>query len=127
MFFKPSCEGATIPTVYILTHQCMPEVLKIGVTENLEARIKSLDNTRMPLPFECFYAVEIAEAGQAPSLLEIAEILGGQNVTPSAAIVDSLQDKQALESAKKRAQSFNFSMIDVSPGTTLTFKDGPSA
>ena len=115
--------------VYILTNESMPEVIKIGVTDNLEQRIKQLDNTSVPLPFECYYAVEVSDAASiekkmhqglsenrirqnreffnvapesAKSLLEIAEVMGGKNVTPKEDIVETPQDKQALERAKER-------------------------
>lgn len=41
-----------MPIVYILTNQSMPETIKIGITDNLERRIKELDNTSVALPFE---------------------------------------------------------------------------
>ena len=31
--------------VYILTNQSMPDTIKIGITDNLERRIRELDNT----------------------------------------------------------------------------------
>src|SRR5210317_1444262 len=95
--------------VYILTNQSMPDTIKIGITDNLDRRVKELDNTSTPLPFECYYAVEVENASlierkiheglddkrvrqnreffnvspeQAKSILEIAEALGGKNVTP---------------------------------------------
>ena len=112
--------------VYILTNESMPEVIKIGVTDNLEQRIKQLDNTSVPLPFECYYAVEVSDAASiekkmhqglsenrirqnreffnvapesAKSLLEIAEVMGGKNVTPPFDIVENVQDQQALNHA----------------------------
>ena len=45
--------------VYILTNQSRPDTIKIRITDNLERRMKELDNTSTPLPFECFYAVEL--------------------------------------------------------------------
>ena len=48
--------------VYILTNQSMPDTIKIGITDNLERRIRELDNTSTPLPFECYYAVEVQDA-----------------------------------------------------------------
>lgn len=48
--------------VYILTNQAMPDTLKIGITKNLEDRMRNIDNTSVPLPFECFYAVEVENA-----------------------------------------------------------------
>ena len=91
--------------VYILTNECMPETIKIGTTENLEQRMKQLDNTSVALPFECYYAVEVSDASliekkmhqglddcrirnyreffritpeQAKSILGIAEVMGGK-------------------------------------------------
>ena len=135
--------------VYILTNQSMPELVKIGHTDNLIRRMKELDKTGTPLPFECFYAIEVQDARiiekkmhqgldecrvrqsreyfytspeRAKSLLEIAEAMGGKNVTPTEDILDSAQDKQALENAKKIRSKFNFQMFDLQVGTELYFK-----
>ena len=134
--------------VYILTNQSMPDTIKIGITDNLENRMKQLDNTSTPLPFECYYAVEVEDAKaiekkiheglddkrirqsreffnatpeQAKALLEIAEVMGGKNVTPTEDIVETLQDKQALDNARKKRKRFNFSMVNISAGTILKF------
>ena len=119
--------------VYILTNQSMPDIIKIGITDNLDRRIRELDNTSTPLPFECYYAVEVQDAKliekkiheglddkrirqsreffnatpeQAKALLEIAEVMGGKNVTPTEDIVETIQDKQALDNARKKRKSF---------------------
>ena len=138
-----------MPIVYILTNQSMPETIKIGITDNLERRIKELDNTSTPLPFECYYAVEVVDAStiekkihnglddvrvrknreffntsseQAKSILEIAEVMGGKNVTPREDIVETEEDKQALEEERtRRKQRFNFLMLNLEPGTELHF------
>ena len=138
-----------MPIVYILTNQSMPETIKIGITENLERRIKELDNTSTPLPFECFYAVEVENAAaiekkiheglddkrirqnreffnatpdQAKAILEIAEVMGGKNVTPIEDIVETPQDKEALDKAKKRISRYDyFSIFNIKPGEILTF------
>jgi len=45
--------------VYILTNDVMPGIIKIGITEqSIEERIKSLDNTSLPLPFRFYYGIE---------------------------------------------------------------------
>ena len=137
-----------MPIVYILINQSMPETIKIGITDNLERRIKELDNTSTPLPFECYYAVEVKDASkiekkiheglddkrirqnreffnaspeQAKSILEIAEVMGGKNVTPKNDIVETPQDKEALDKSRKVRKRFNFAMINIPPKTILEF------
>ena len=135
--------------VYILTNESMPDTIKVGITENLDRRVRELDNTSTPLPFECYYAVEVENASaiekkiheglddkrvrqnreffsatpeQAKAILEIAEVMGGKNVTPIEDIVETLQDKQALENArKKRGRIDYFGILGIQKGTTLTF------
>jgi hypothetical protein len=134
--------------VYILTNQSMPDTIKIGITDNLERRMRELDNTSTPLPFECYYAVEVQDAKviekkiheglddsrirqsreffntspeQAKAILEIAEVMGGKNVTPTEDVVETPQDKQALDSARKKRSKFNFGLINIEPGTILEF------
>ena len=36
--------------VYILTNESMPDTIKVGITENLDRRVRELDNTSTPLP-----------------------------------------------------------------------------
>ena len=137
-----------MPIVYILTNESMPDTIKIGITDNLERRIKELDNTSTPLPFECFYAVEVEDASviekqlhqglddkrirqnreffnatpeQAKALLKMVEFMGGKDVTPKEVIAESEQDKQALNSAKQKRKRFNFEMVNLAPGTILEF------
>ena len=135
--------------VYILTNESMPDTIKVGITESLDRRVRELDNTSTPLPFECYYAVEVENASaiekkiheglddkrvrqnreffnatpeQAKAILEIAEVMGGKNVTPKEDIVETPQDKQALENArKKRGRIDYFGILGIQKGTTLTF------
>ena len=135
--------------VYILTNQSMPDTIKIGITDNLERRMRELDNTSTPLPFECYYAVEVQDAKviekkiheglddkrvrqsreffntspeQAKAILEIAEVMGGKNVTPTEDVVETPQDKQALDNARKRRGRIDyFGILGIAKGTTLTF------
>lgn len=49
--------------VYVLTNESMPDFIKIGfTTTTVEQRLKQLDTTGVPLPFECYYAAEVEDA-----------------------------------------------------------------
>ena len=137
--------------VYIFINQSMPDMVKIGITDNVERRVKELSGSSgVPLPFECYYAVKVSEDAKklekkihegfdkqrvrrereffytspenAKSILEILEIMGGENVTPKDDIVESQEEKQALDEARKLRTRFNFSMLDIKPGEILKFK-----
>ena len=137
--------------VYIFINQSMPDMVKIGITDNVERRVKELSGSSgVPLPFECYYAVKVSEDAKklekkihegfdkqrvrrereffytspenAKSILELLEIMGGENVTPKDDIVESQEEKQALDEARKLRIRFNFSMLDIKPGEILKFK-----
>ena len=55
--------------VYCLTNPEMPDLVKIGMTADLEGRLRTLDNTSVPVPFECVMAVEVDDPGTAERLL----------------------------------------------------------
>jgi hypothetical protein len=48
--------------IYLLTNPSMPDLVKVGRTSNLQARMLSLYNSSTPVPFECFYACEVDDA-----------------------------------------------------------------
>ena len=58
--------------VYCLTNPAMPDYVKVGMTDNLVKRLKQLDNTSTPLPFECVYAVQVDEPLRIERLLHDA-------------------------------------------------------
>ena len=51
--------------VYVLTNPAMPDLIKIGKTtrDDLQARMKELYTTGVPLPFDCSMAVEVEKKG----------------------------------------------------------------
>jgi hypothetical protein len=131
--------------VYILINEAMPGYVKLGRTTNLEQRIRSLDNTSAPLPFECFYACTVSDATfverqlhdafadvrvrsnreffeiapeRIASALRIAQI---EDVTPKQDFVETEEDQAALNEAKKRRAVFNFKLANVPVGSVLTF------
>jgi len=131
--------------IYILINEAMPGYVKIGKTNNLEQRIRSLDTTGVPLPFECFYACTVTDSAfverqlhdsfldhrvrssreffeiapeRVVSALKLAEI---ENVTPKKDFVESEEDQKALDEARTRRTIFNFTMVDIPIGAELVF------
>ena len=132
--------------VYILTNQAMPGIIKIGITDGLiEQRIKELDKTSTPLPFECFFAKKVSDnkfieskmheafdtfrirqnreffrmdPSAAKAALDMTE---GEDVTPKEDVVETEIDRVALNSERNRNR-FNFAQIGIDIGTELSFK-----
>ena len=135
--------------VYVLINESMPGYVKVGRTDDLEQRMRSLDNTSLPLPFECFYAAKVNDAVFAEKLLheafadsrvrknreffEIApervvaalRLAAIENVTPGQDYVESDDDQKALNRARERRAVFNFRMVDIPKGAILTLGRNP--
>jgi hypothetical protein len=130
--------------VYILTNEAMPGYIKIGRTDgDLTVRVRQLDSTGVPLPFEVFYAARVADSGFVERQLHAAfgdrrvrsnrefftvepsrvraalELAGLEEVTPGREVVETADDRRALEVAKQRRSNFRFSMIGIGPGSVL--------
>lgn len=137
--------------VYVLTNKSMPDYVKIGRVNGREQsdivrRIRSLDVTSTPLPFECLYACTVENAKfveqqlhktfsdrrvrsnreffeidpeNAAAALKIGEI---EDMTPrQEEIVDSNEDGQALKKANSRRENFSFRLLGIPFGAELTF------
>ena len=52
--------------VYILKNEAMPGFIKIGLTRenDVEARLRSLDNTSVPLPFTCYFTAKVPDCAK---------------------------------------------------------------
>ncbi|MCH9853444.1 MAG: GIY-YIG nuclease family protein [Alphaproteobacteria bacterium] len=136
--------------VYILTNESMSEnTLKIGITHNLKERMGKLFSTSVPLPFECYYALEFESEEtarniekqlhkaftdkrinknreffdcppeQAKAALSIAS---GRDVTPTEPVVEKQEDTQALDSIKRKKANIDyFGALGINAGQILTF------
>ncbi|HRK61754.1 MAG TPA: GIY-YIG nuclease family protein [Candidatus Omnitrophota bacterium] len=131
--------------IYVLINESMPGYVKIGKTSNLEQRIRQLDTTSVPLPFECFYACTVKDScfvekqlhdafleqrvrssreffeispERVVSALKLAEL---ENITPKKDFVESPEDQKALNQARTRRSVFSFKMVDINPGEELSF------
>jgi hypothetical protein len=130
--------------IYVLTNAAMPGLIKIGKTSgDVADRIKQLDTTSLPLPFECFYAAEVADVDKVERAIHeafgdhrirknreffkispdkpkaIIDLLCIKNVTPGFELFTESDDKEALGEAKKRRAVFSFPMVGLGPGTVL--------
>lgn len=135
--------------VYVLTNEAMPDLVKIGcTTASVEDRIRSLDTTGIPLPFQCFYAGQVPNArlveqrihrifsdkrirqnreffrvdpNQVREAILLAEIA---DVTPRIDVVVDPSDIEALKaasSAEQRRARLKFSNLHIPIGAILTF------
>lgn len=137
--------------VYVLTNPAMPGLVKIGKTTQSEvsARLSQLYTTGVPLPFDCEYAVKVADMTQVENALHFA--FGGNRVNPKReffeidsdrvkAVLDLLKledvtpgvdeetkegidatDKAASDTFKKRKPQLDFGELDIPTGAVLEF------
>jgi hypothetical protein len=146
-------EPALPGIVYIFTNEAMPGYVKIGMTQanDVAARLRQLDTTAVPLPFECRYAARVPDCRKLERTLHfvfgekrarlkreffkvdpdlakaIIELVAIGEATPS----ESEQgitptEKQAITETRKRAENLTFDMIGLKPGAILTFSKDPN-
>lgn len=132
--------------VYILTNPAMPGLVKVGRTESpVEQRMREIDKTGVPLPFQCFYAAEVQDStkverklheafadrrvrvnreffkvdpSQVQAALELAAI---RDVTPRGDVVEAESDVEALQNYAQRYGKYSFSFVGIEHGSVLTF------
>ena len=132
--------------VYLLTNPTMPGLVKIGRTTDLETRLRSLStHSGVPVPFECFYACEVANSTKVEKALHdafgdhrinpkreffrlnpdravaILELVALSDAAPTVEIADDPVELEALHREQSRREQFRFSLADVPIGATLTF------
>ena len=132
--------------VYILTNEAMPGLIKIGLTNStVEQRMITLDNTSIPLPFECYYAARVSDSAKIERALHVGlgdhrvrhsreffridpyrakailEVLAIEEVTPGASVFVEPDDQEALARAAAARPNFRFSMVNIPIGATLNF------
>lgn len=132
--------------VYILTNEAMPGYIKIGLTEqDVQSRMLGLDNTSVPLPFQCYYAARVEDSRRVERALHTAfgdhrvrpsreffnidpfrvkailEVLALEDVTPRDEIVATPEDAVALERATRSQKRFDITALGIPVGTVLNF------
>lgn len=136
---------AIAEVVYLLVNEAMPGLVKIGCTkgDTVEARVAQLNNTSVPLPFECYFAAEVEDcvklertlhqlfAGDRinprreffrvdPERIVLAIGIGKfRVVTPGAVEVDR-DEQDALEKQKARRPAVKLVALGILPGAVLS-------
>ena len=124
----------------------MPNYVKIGKTaQSVEERMKSLDTTSVPLPFECFYAARVENIDFVERQLHDAfgnqrvrknreffqidparvaaalKLCALEDVTPRDDVVETEDDQLAINKARSRGGMFNMAKIGIKEGAVLEF------
>lgn len=135
--------------IYVLTNQAMPGLIKIGITDNLEKRIRDLSSsTSVPVPFQCYYARRVDNPKEIENALQyslsdyrininreffdiepekikkLLETYSGENVSPTIKDNFTEEDKESLSNISKR-KKFNFKMIGLEKGAIINFIEKP--
>lgn len=131
--------------IYILTNEAMPGYIKIGRTNSsIEQRMKELDKTSVPLPFQCYYAAKVAKYETVEKSLHKAfgdfrvresreffkldpykvklmiELVAIEDVTPTD---DSSTDEEGRAAIQRvnRAQRYNLKTFGIPAGAILEY------
>jgi len=130
--------------VYILTNESMPEFVKIGFTHgDVKDRIKQLDRTGVPLPFEIYYAATVEDAEKEEKWLHSIfadrrardsreffkmnpeyATLALKRVEISESKIDSgltPEQEKEVDEVKERRSRFHFAQYGIPVGSKLTF------
>lgn len=131
--------------VYVLTNPFMPGLVKIGITSDLETRLKSLHTTGVPVAFECHFAGEIENARlvenrfhkafddkrvnpsreffkiEPEKVIGLLELLVKKETTPKKDIVEDQNEQIALDNARKQKSRIDIFSLGLKIGDELSF------
>ena len=120
----------------MLTNPAFENYSKIGKTTNLEQRLRSLDNTSVPLPFRCVFAVEVDDENEverylhqvladnrtrstreffevdAHRVIAAMKLTRGRDVTPKDDIAEDEEGIRAIEKAARKPRK-TYSLFDA--------------
>jgi hypothetical protein len=131
--------------VYVLSNPAFDSYVKVGRTIDLEQRLKQLDNTSVPLPFRCVFAIEVEDDVRVERLVHQAfadvrvrstreffeidaqrivsalQLTAGRDVTPREDIAEDAEGIVALERTVAKRKSYSFADAHVSVGDVLVY------
>ncbi len=132
--------------IYVLINEAMPGYVKIGMTNNsVLERLKQLDRTNIPMPFECYYACEVENAHEEERWLHsifsdrrvrdereffkidpervVAAVrrIQKKDVTPKDFVNVTKEEESEIEGAKEKRARFDFANYKIPVGSTIVF------
>ena len=131
--------------VYVLSNPAFDRYVKVGRTSDLEQRLRQLDNTSVPLPFRCEFAIDVDDEVEAERLVHQAfadvrvrssreffeiepqrviaalKLTGGKDVTPKEDVAEDAEGIEALERTVAKRRSYSFDDAHVSVGDVLVY------
>jgi hypothetical protein len=131
--------------VYVLSNPAFDNYVKIGRTIDLEQRLKQLDNTSVPLPFRCVFAIKVDDEVAVEKLVHQAfadvrvrssreffeidaqrviaalRLTNGEEVTPKSDIAEDAESIEALERTVAKRKTYSFSDAKVDVGDVLSY------
>jgi hypothetical protein len=136
--------------VYVLSNPAFDNYVKFGRTIDLEQRLKQLDNTSVPLPFRCVFAIEVDDEIAVEKLVHQAfadvrvrssreffeidaqrviaalKLTNGKDVTPKSDIAEDAESIAALERTVGKRKTYTFNDAEVVIGDMLTYSKDES-
>ena len=106
--------GNDVGIVYVLENAAMPGYVKIGMTDNLDQRMRQLSSSSaVPVPFSCYYAARV----QNPASVERAlhEVFGDKRVHRRREFF-GIDDPRRVATALK--------MVQIEEATPVSGSDG---
>jgi hypothetical protein len=134
-------EEDNIGFIYILENEAMHGMCKIGITQNVENRIKHLDGAGIPYRFKCVFKCKVKGyrkvEGAIHKILERCRVKGKEffHIDPEQVIplLKLLQIEETTESIskdgqkntiRKKKQKFSFEELKIKIGETITYAHG---
>ena len=110
-----SVDNGSSGIVYILTNPSMPGHIKIGYTggdssADVQQRMRELDKTGVPRPFECEYAAIVDDARTVEAALHVA--FGDRRIRPTREFFEGVEVHRVQAVLRLMARR------DVTPGST---------
>ena len=139
-----------MPIVYVLSNPAFDGYVKVGRTTDLSQRLKQLDNTSVPLPFRCEFAIEVDNDVDVERLVHQAfadsrtrtsreffelepqriisalKLTGGIDVTPKEDIGEDEESIEALQKAIRKRRVYSFEDAKVKAGDILKYSKDES-